>query len=383
MFPLDSHRNSSVRPRRSSVEPLEQRLLMARHTRHHTQFMVQTNLVSDQAGQALKQDTNLVNAWGIAAGGQSPFWVNGNGTGTSEAIFNTGFTPGATTPKTITIPSAANNVSGANPTGIVFNNTTSFQVTNNGSFGAANYLFASEDGSISAWRFPASGSGATTAAVRVIDNGAASNVYKGLAIDTIGNSPFLYAADFRHAKVDVFSGTFAPAGAGALAAGAFTDNTLPAGFAPFNITTIDGNLYVTYAMQNAQKHDDVAGAGNGFIDVYTSQGVLLSHFASHGSLNSPWGMTVAPSTFGQFAGDILVGNFGDGKISAFSKNGRFDGTLSAADGNPVVIDGLWGITFGNGVNAGNANTLYFAAGPGGESHGLFGALDIGVRRRTR
>lgn len=366
-----------VRPSFAALESLELRLLMS-HSR--VPFVGQTNLISDQAGQAQVTNANLVNAWGIAFGGSSPFWINANGSGTSLVAKISGGvldTSGAG-PQTITIPTAANNADGANPTGAVFNSTGSFVVTNNGSTGPAAYLFASEDGSISAWR----PTGANTSpAVRVVDNGAAGAVYKGLAIGKLKNTQgqdLLYAADFHNNRIDVFDGSFHAVTT--LGANAFKDPNMAAGYAPFNVANIGGQLYVTYALQDAAKHDDVAGPRHGFVDVFNGDGTFVKRFAGKGTLDSPWAVVQAPKTFGQFAGDILVGNFGNGQISAFKSDGTFQGLLPNSRGKPVTIQGLWGLSFGSGVNAGNANTLYFTAGPADESHGLFGALDLVLRK---
>ena len=359
------------------IEALEDRVLMATH--HRAPFLVQTNLVSDVAGRALHLDANLVNAWGIAAGGQSPFWVNANGTGTSEAIFNTGSTPPLYAPQTITIPAASGTGTG-NPTGIVFNNTTGFTITNNGSTGPAAYVFASEDGSISAWRAPAAGVGAvTSAAVTMVDNSASGAVYKGLALGTFGASPAIFAANFKAGTIDVFNSSFqaiAP-----MTAFSFKDSRIPSSYAPFNIVKFGPNLLVTFAKRDAAGHDDVPGIHHGYVDLFTTSGVLLRRFAAGGTLNSPWGVAVAPRSFGRFADDVLIGNFGDGRISAFDQRGRFQGLLTNSAGTPIAIDGLWGLQFGNGQNAGNKNTLYFAAGPDNETHGLFGSIDFQLRRR--
>ncbi len=351
------------------IEALEDRVLMAHH---RTPFLVQTNLVSDVAGRAAKVDANLVNAWGIAAGGQSPFWVNANGTGA-------GSTPPLYAPQTITIPAASGTGTG-NPTGIVFNNTTGFTITNNGSTGAAAYIFASEDGSISAWRPPAaSPTAVTSSAVTMIDNSAAGAVYKGLALGTFGASPAIFAANFHAGTIDVFNSSFQPIAP--TSAFSFKDSRIPSSYAPFNIVKFGPNLLVTFAKRDAAGHDDVPGIHHGYVDLFTTGGVLLRHFAAGGTLNSPWGVAVAPHAFGRFADDVLIGNFGDGRISAFDQRGRFQGLLTNSAGTPIAIDGLWGLQFGNGQNAGNTNTLYFAAGPDNETHGLFGSIDFQLRRR--
>ncbi|HMJ04822.1 MAG TPA: TIGR03118 family protein, partial [Chthoniobacterales bacterium] len=209
------------------------------------------------------------------------------------------------------------------------------------------------------------------------DHSAAGTIYKGLALGNNGTGNFLYAADFHHATIDAFDGTFATANL----PGSFADPTIPAGFAPFNVQNVGGVLYVTYALQDANGEDDVPGAGNGFINKFDLNGNLLGRFASQGTLNSPWGIALAPDGFGDFAGDLLVGNFGDGRINAFDPvTGDFVGQVKDGSGSPIEIEGLWGLHFGNGGNGGDPHTLYFAAGIAGqgaiEDHGLFGSISV-------
>jgi uncharacterized protein (TIGR03118 family) len=244
------------------------------------------------------------------------------------------------------------------PTGQVFNGSASF--------GAAPFIFATEDGTIAAWN------GGTTAAIKASVVGA---VYKGLAIGNNGSGDFLYATNFNAGTINVFDSNFSQVSL----SGAFTDPNLPLGYAPFNIQNIGGKLYVTYAKQDAAKKDDVAGAGNGFVDVFDLNGSLQTRLITNGQLNSPWGLVLAPGTFGEFGNDLLVGNFGDGTINAFDPTtGAFLGTLVNGHGNTIVNKGLWGLIFGNGGNGGDPNMLYFTAGiPGGgevEDHGLFGVI---------
>jgi uncharacterized protein (TIGR03118 family) len=250
------------------------------------------------------------------------------------------------------------------PTGQVFNPTST-------NFGGAVFMFATEDGTISSWM------GGTAAAIHV--NLSASNaVFKGLALANNGSAAQLYATDFHNAQVDVFDTNFNPV---SLGSGAFTDPSLPSGYAPFGIQQFGGKLYISYALQDAAKHDDVAGAGHGFVDVFNPDGTFVQRLITMGSLNSPWGMTWAPSGFGKFGGDMLVGNFGDGTINVFDPTtGKWLAALDDQSGNPIVNQGLWGITFGNGAKAGSTNILYFTAGipgPGGmvEDNGLFGQIN--------
>lgn len=321
----------------------------------------QTNLVSDQPGVAALQDPDLVNAWGLVDGPTTPWWVADNGTGLSTLYTGAG----AKVPITVTVPPpAATPGATSAPTGVVFNGSaTEFLVP--GTTTAARFIFDTEDGTISAW----SGGPAATLAV---DNSGSGAVYKGLALATSTGGDQLYATNFRDARIDVFDTRFAPV---TLPAGAFSDPMIPAGYAPFGIRSIGGLLYVTYAMQDAARHDDVAGVSHGFIDVYSPDGTLVQRFARHGLLNSPWGLAVAPAGFGTFSGDLLVGNFGDGHVDAYHlPDGTLLGPLLAPDGSRLTIDGLWGLGFGNGSSAGPTTTLYFTAGPDSETHGLYGDL---------
>jgi uncharacterized protein (TIGR03118 family) len=333
-----------------------------------TTFTNQTNLVSDLGTVgAAHTDSHLVNSWGIAHGPSSPWWVADNGTGLST-LYDSSGNPQSLV---VTIPPPSNNPTGtAAPTGIVFNSTSDF-VVGHGNNAAALFIFATEDGTISAWN----GSAGTKAVLEVDNTNTDPNtspVYKGLALASNGSGNFLYAANFRDATVDVFDTHFNKV---TLPSGRFTDPNLPAGYAPFGIQNINGKIYVSYALQNSAKHDDVAGAGHGFIDVYDASGVLQQRLVSQGPLNSPWGMTLAPSNFGAFSNDLLVGNFGDGVINAFNPTtGAFLGPLVNAANTPISINGLWGLGFGNNATAGSANTLFFAAGLNDEADGLFGSL---------
>ena len=322
------------------------------------------NLVADQTGVADFTDPNLVNAWGIAISGTSPFWLCDAGTGLST-VYSAGASGFSVSATKAIIPPSAN---GANTacTGIVFNSSTAFAV------GTANprpasFIFSTEGGTISGW---ASAVDATHAQMAV-DNSASGAVYKGLAIVATGSSPQLYAANFHSGTIDIFDGNYKPVSAPA----AFTDPAIPAGFAPFNIQNLGGKLYVTYAKQDANKQFDVPGAGNGYVDVFDTNGGLIQHLVAGGSLNSPWGIQIAPANFGKYANALLVGNFGDGLINAFDPtSGMYLGTLADQDGNNIRINGLWGLQFGNGGNGGDVNALYFAAGPSSQKHGLFGSI---------
>lgn len=316
----------------------------------------QTNLVSDLPGVAKTLDPNLVNPWGMAFSATSPIWVADNHTGVSTLYTGAG----QPVPLVVTIPPPSGGMPPAAPTGVVFNGGASF--------GAARFIFATEDGTISAW---SSG----TNAVLKVDNSGSGAVYKGLALANNG-SDNLYAANFNSGNIDVFNSSFAPVSV----AGGFTDANIPAGFAPFDIENVGGKLYVTYARQDADKHDDIFGPGNGFVDVFDTNGHLLQRLVSNGPLNSPWGLALAPMSLAPFGGDLFVGNFGDGKINVFDPvTGNLVGTVDGANGSPIVIPGLWGLAFGNGAGGASTTSLYFTAGIPGpdtiESHGLFGDLN--------
>ena len=318
-------------------------------------FYQQHNLLSDGTVAADRVDPNLVNAWGLVSGPTTPWWISDNGTGRST-LYNVGT---GTIPLIVTVPGAGGGQSA--PTGLVFNGGTSFVVTNSAGTSPARFIFASEDGTISGFR--------GVPVVIAVDNSASGAVYKGLAIASTTTGDVLYATNFHAGTVDVFDGHFNPIHM----TGAFTDPALPAGYAPFGIQDIGGTIYVTYALQNAERHDDVAGEGR--------------RVASRDNLNSPWGLALAPADFGAFSNDLLVGNFGDGRVHAFDPatldgNGEFThrGPLLSAEGGPLAIDGLWALSFGKGAaNNGPRNTLFFTAGPDGEQHGLFGTLVVAAR----
>jgi len=313
------------------------------------------DLVSDGGGvPAERLDPDLINGWGLAASPSGPWWVNA--ADSSESLIYNGH--GSKSSLVVSVP--------GNPTGIVFNGGPGFVIAN---AGAARFLFASEDGTISAW---SPGLAPITQAVVVVDGSAAEASYKGLAIDSTTAGTRLYAADFHNARVDVFDGTFAPV----TVAGAFRDPNLPAGYAPFGIQTLAGSVYVAYAKQDDEGEEEVTGPGLGIVDKYDFTGHLIARVATAGALNAPWGMALAPQSFGRFGGKLLIGNFGNGRINVYDPvTFRPRGHLKGTDGKAIAIDGLWGIAFGNGGNAGPTNTLFFAAGPDDEERGLFGRLD--------
>jgi uncharacterized protein (TIGR03118 family) len=341
------------------------------------QFYLQHNLVSDGAIPADLVDSSLVNAWGLASTATSPWWVANNETGTSTLYNgNTGAKVNLTT-----IPCHCVNVPGA-PTGLVANfaGSAGFVVASGGASGPARFIFASEDGTISGWNpgvpLPPTSSQAIVAVTT------AGAIYKGLAIARIAAGDFLYATDFHNGKVDVFDSNFAPVHN----PGAFVDASIPAGYAPFGIQKLGNFIYVTYALQDENQEDDVRGKGHGFVNAFDTDGHLIRRVASRGSLNSPWGLALAPADFGKFSDELLVGNFGDGRIHAYDPNHlkhhgelKHRGALRGADGRQLKIEGLWALAFGNGAAAGPTSTLFFTAGPSDEAHGLFGSLVLTSR----
>ena len=313
-------------------------------------------LQSDVPGEAAMTDPDLVNGWGIVASSTSPWWVSDNGTSKSTLYNGMGQKLGLV----VTVPGP--------PTGIVFNGSTDFKVDAGTGLLAARFIFATDDGQIAGWN------GVGTNAISAATTPDA--VYLGLAIASSGGNNYLYAANFAAARIDVFNTTFGD-GSGDLA-GDFTDPGIPAGYAPFNIQAIGGELFVAYAKQNPDEPDEeLAGEGLGYVSAYGTDGTFHDRVASQGELNAPWGLAMAPSTFGKFSGDLLVGNFGDGRIHAFRKGEdgwEEHGVMKGTDHRPIEIDGLWGIGFGNAANSGPTNTLFFAAGPDEETHGLFGSI---------
>jgi uncharacterized protein (TIGR03118 family) len=319
-----------------------------------------TPLVSDQATLAGPPDPTLVNAWGLVAGltanGSTPWWVADNGTDAATLYTNTGAKQALTV-----------GVDGG-PTGAVFNAAgAGFSVAG----GTSLFIFDNEAGQILAWR------GGLASAQVVHDSSADDAIYKGLAFATTPNGARVYATDFHNGRIDVFDSTWTKV----VQQGAFVDPALPDGYAPFGIQSAGGRVFVTYAKQDSAGEDEIAGQGLGFVDVYDTAGALLARVAQHGQLNAPWGIAVAPASFGRFGGDVLVGNFGDGQINAYAEqaNGRFEhrGELHSSDGGTLTIDGLWALEFGLGGRSGPTDTLVFTAGPDDESHGLFGSITAG------
>jgi uncharacterized protein (TIGR03118 family) len=326
------------------------------------------NLVSDGFVPADQLDPNLINAWGITRSPTSPWWVANNHTDTSTLYDGNGVPQFQPTPLVVKVEGG--------PTGTVFNGGSSFAVTDgHGHSGPARFIFATEAGIIRGWNPAVPPPALSTHAVLAANRSGEGAIYKGLTIYQTAGSNLLYAADFHNARVDIFDGNFHIVHV----AGAFVDPNLPTGYAPFGIQNINGNIFVTYAKQDQDAEDEIAGPGLGIVDEYTNEGTLIVRVATGGDLNAPWGLTMAPTGFGEFSGDLLIANFGDGKIHALTPqpNGTFKphGVLRDASGRQISIDGLWGIGFGNGASAGPTNTLFFAAGPDDENHGLFGRID--------
>jgi uncharacterized protein (TIGR03118 family) len=328
----------------------------------HAQAYKGAFLVADQTGIAPNTDPNLINPWGISFSATGDFWVANNNSGTSTLYDSNGVVQSLV----VTIPSASGTGTGT-PTGTVFNSTTGFTITQGTKSGPALFLFDSEDGVITGWNPTVN----ATAAIIAKNNSSAGAVYKAMEIANNGTATFLYVANFFSAKVEVYDQNFNLV----TLSGTFTDPGLPAGFAPHNIRNINGQLYVAYAKQNATKTDAVLGKGLGLVDVFDLNGNFIKRFASKGPLNAPWGMAIAPSNFGKFSNDILIGNLGDGHITAFDPTtAKPLGQLSSAPGKPLAISGLWAIMFGNGGMGGSTNILYFTSGPSAYAHGRFGSI---------
>lgn len=331
--------------------------------RQHQQVVERRDIVSDRPG-ALAQDTDLINAWGLAFNPRGVAWVSANGSGLA-AVYNEA---GQHVIPSVTIPVPNGGTPPSTPTGQVFNGDTS-------AFKGDLFIFVTEDGTISGWQ-PSDGS---TAMLRV-DNSASGAVYKGVTIaKTAASQSMLFAANFHGGTVEAFDANYAPTST----SGGFMDADIPAGFAPFNVQEVGGNLVVTYALQDADAHDDVAGPGNGFVDLYDTNGGLIARLISRDDLNSPWGVTMTPANFGSIPHRLLIGDFGDGAINVYLLTGTgkvtramHEGALVDDNGNPLVIEGLWALKFGPGAGGFDKNNLYFTAGPDDESHGVFGQLEL-------
>jgi len=329
----------------------------------------QTNLVSDGFLPAIQTDPRLVNPWGLAFSPTGPLWVADNGAAVSTVYQN----DGTIEPLVVGIPP----VGSSTPTGIVFNGGTGFKITANGATAPAAFIFVTEDGSVSGWSPKVN----ALQSVQVVAHGPGVSIYKGAALATKDDRQYLYATDFHQGKVDIFDDTFT-------FVKSFTDTALPSNYAPFNVMSADGRLYVTFAETDANREDDVDGTGKGFVDVFTLSGRLIRRLAGRGELNAPWGMAIAPRHWGRFSNCLLVGNFGNGQINVFDRfSGRRRGKLTYNDGNNININGLWALAFrdipkthdndGDGDPDDMAHALFFTAGSGHEQHGLLGMLTRG------
>jgi len=322
-----------------------------------------TNLVSDQAGEAATLDPNLVNAWGLAAGPTTPWWVNAADADVSVLYDG----DGNIIPLVVKVPGG--------PTGLVFNGGPNFVVSHRGASGPSVFIFATESGTIRGWNPVVPLPAPSTQAFVLANRSRVDASYKGLAIASTSEGDFIYAADFHNERVDVWDGSLQRV----KDPNDFVDPHLPDGFAPFGIQNIDGTIFVAYALRDEEEDEEIAGAGLGFVDMFDTSGAFLGRVASRGALNAPWGLAMAPDGFGAFGGDLLVGNFGNGAINAYRQlaDGSFvhDGKLRDAGGQAISIDGLWALEFGNGSVAGPTDTLFFTAGPDEEEHGLFGKIE--------
>jgi len=329
-----------------------------------------TDLVSNIATAPVVMDPNVRNAWGLVHGATTPWWISNNATGTSTLV-NASTIPVTLPSLVVTVPAAPGNAGAGTPTGMVFNGSTTDFLLAPGR--QALFIWVTEDGTVSGWN-PAVDA---THAIIMADNSQKPRpdhgaVYKGATIGDIDGGHYLFAANFRSGRIDVFDSTFTQI---RLPRDAFDDDRIPSGFAPFNIQGIGTNLYVTYAKQDDTQHDEVAGAGLGFVDVFSTRGRLLARLQHGRFLNAPWGVTLAPAYFGGFSHAVLIGNFGDGTIAGFNDvTGEFIGNVLNPDGSKLAIDGLWGLAFGNGGSSGPGNALFFTAGPADEGNGVFGML---------
>ena len=328
---------------------------------------------------ANKIDANLQNPWGIAVAPGLPFWISDNNSNVSTLYSGIGAieTQAITgSPNVgIAIPASAAGVQ-ANPTGQVYNGNGGFLIPTTNGQESALFIFDGEGGTIAAWASD-SGAAAVTAYDDGVANGANHAVYKGLALGSVGGATYLYATDLHNNKVDVFDTNFSKPAA---MQGKFLDPNLPAGFVPFGIAALNGNLYVTFAKQDAAMHDETTGAGLGYVDTFDFSGNLVSQFASAGSLNAPWGIAIAPAGFGSLQGDVLIGNFGDGTINIFSPKGtalaNFEGPLMSSSGQPIAFPGLWSLVFGNGDADKPLTTLFYTAGFADQTDGVFGGITV-------
>jgi uncharacterized protein (TIGR03118 family) len=338
--------------------------LCAAPVQAETHFVVK-RLVSDGFLPAPTTDPSLINPWGMAAGPGGPIWVSDNGTGLLTIYNSSGGKLGLV----VNVAKPAGQTNPASPTGQVHNgDNTKFLVDSGNPTSGASFIVATEDGTISGWNF---GVDPNNTFIKVDNsNGGAGAVYKGLAIGSnASGDEFIYASNFRSGNVEMYNSQWTDVLN-------FTDTTVDPGYAPFNVQDLNGHLYVTFALQDAAKHDDVAGAGNGYVDEFNLDGTFVQRIVSQGGpINSPWGLAFAPASFGTFAGDLLVGNFGDGTIAAFNPvSNAFVGDLTKPNGQPITLGDLWGLKAGEGGLGGTTDQLFFTAGIKDEAHGLFGMI---------
>jgi len=334
------------------------------------QHYVETDLVSNLGMPPVVNDANLKNAWGLVHGPSTPWWVSSADAGLST-VYNASAVPVTIAPLVVTVPNAPSQSAPGSPTAIMFNGSpTDFLLAPDKQ---ATFIWVTEDGTISGWN---PGVNATNAVI-MVDNSQKpfpgfGAVYKGATIAEIAGRKFILAANFHSGRIDVFDSTFQQL---RLSPQAFNDPLIPRGYSPFNVQGIGPNVYVTFAKRDATGHDDVAGAGFGFVDVFSPAGRLLARLQHGPWLNAPWGIVLAPADFGEFSHAILVANFGSGTVAAFNPvTGQFMGNMLKPDNSVLTIDGLWGLGFGNGGPSGPGNRLFFTAGPNDESDGLFGSL---------
>jgi len=344
-----------------------------------SQFYRQTNLIADQEGAGDNVDPNLVNPWGVAFGPETFFWVANNGTSTSTLYDGDGMVQSDSLGGPVTIPGAEDDgpigyedtpvgESEGGPTGVVYNGGVSFVVSDGTIAAPARFIFATMAGTLVGWSPDID----PRAAQLVVDKSNEHAVYTGLAISRDAMVTRLYVANLGTSKVDMFDENFDPV---SMRTNDFVDPDLPEGYAPFNVQEIEGLIYVAYAKRSADEPEEEPGPGNGYVSAFDTDGEFVARVASGGSLDAPWGLVRAPKEFGRFGGALLVGNFGDGRITAFDWDTYEElGQLEKGDGKPIVIEGLWALVFGNGSVAGEADELYFTAGPDDETHGLFGEI---------
>jgi uncharacterized protein (TIGR03118 family) len=316
----------------------------------------------ENAGTASNIDPNLVNGWGVAFNPTGFVWVAANHTGKSTLYDGTG------KPQSLVVTIPGHDPDPGEPTGIVYNGSNDFSVTKGTKTAAARFIFSAEDGIISGWAPSVDG----TNAIVAVDNSDKGAVYKGIALAGNGFENYIYATDFHNGNVDVFDGAFKPV---VRRIAMFEDPTMPSDYHPFGIQNIQGDIYVTFAKKGPDSDDELHGSGFGYVSMFSPNGNFIRRVASQGPLNAPWGMALAPGNFGTYSNTLLIGNFGDGYISAFdARTNEFMDQLLDPNGNELIVEGLWGMQFGNGIQSQPTNVLYFAAGPNDENDGMYGSI---------